>query len=87
MSEPTKMLCLASCTVDQRFAVGQMAAGVVVWLVNPYLVYEEVNWRMMLLLSAAPVSVVGPIAYLRLPESPMWLFVSAENVTTTAPWH
>jgi len=67
------------CMSAIMFAVGQMAAGVVVWLVNPYLVYEEVNWRMMLLLSAAPVSVVGPIAYLRLPESPMWLFVSGEK--------
>jgi len=67
------------CMSAIMFAVGQMAAGVVVWLVNPYLEYEDVNWRVMMLLSAAPLLVVAPVAYLRLPESPMWLFVSAEN--------
>merc|ERR1719353_1698089 len=82
-------LIAETCPSDQRqnlvcmsaimFAVGQMAAGVVVWLVNPYLEYEDVNWRVMMLLSAAPLLVVAPVAYLRLPESPMWLFVSAEN--------
>jgi AAHS family benzoate transporter-like MFS transporter len=82
-------LIAETCPSDQRqnlvcmsaimFAVGQMTAGIVVWLVNPYLEYEDVNWRMMMLLSAVPVIVVGPWAYLRLPESPMWLFVSGEK--------
>merc|ERR1719247_2868343 len=33
----------------------------------------------MMLLSAAPLLLMAPVAYLRLPESPMWLFVSGEK--------
>jgi MFS family permease len=83
-------LIAETCPADMRqnlvcmsaimFAVGQMTAGVVVWLVNPYLEYESVNWRMMMLMSAVPLLIVAPVAYLRLPESPMWLFVSGETV-------
>merc|ERR1719498_2282369 len=82
-------LIAETCPMDQRqnlvcmsaimFAFGQMTAGVVVWLVNPYLEYEDVNWRIMMILSAAPLLIVAPVAYLRLPESPMWLFVSGEK--------
>jgi len=77
---PTEQRQNLVCMSAIMFAVGQMTAGVVVWLVNPYLVYEDVNWRIMMILSAAPLLIVAPIAYLRLPESPMWLFVSGDKV-------
>jgi AAHS family benzoate transporter-like MFS transporter len=73
-SQRSNLVCMAAI----MFAMGQMVAGIVVWIVNPYLVYEDLNWRMMMVFSMVPLLVLLPIAYFRLLESPLWLYVHGD---------
>merc|ERR1719424_949855 len=73
-SQRSNLVCMAAI----MFAMGQMVAGIVVWVVNPYLVYEDLNWRMMMVFSMLPVLVLTPIVFFRLLESPLWLYVNGD---------
>merc|ERR1719460_3270542 len=43
---------------------------------RPYLECEKLNWRILSAAGCVPIMFFAPMAYLRLPESPMWLWVS-----------
>jgi MFS family permease len=75
-SQRSNLVCMSAIL----FAIGQMIAGIVVWIVNPYLVYEDLNWRMMLVLSTLPLLALIPVVYMRLLESPIWLYVHGEKI-------
>merc|ERR1719247_3556971 len=73
---PTSFRPNLVCSAAIMFAVGQMTAGIIVWCVSPYLEYEKLNWRILSAAGCVPILFFAPMAYLRLPESPMWLWVS-----------
>merc|ERR1719207_478651 len=52
------------------------SAAIIVWCVSPYLEYEKLNWRILSAAGCVPIMFFAPLAYLRLSESPMWLWVS-----------
>merc|ERR1719247_2451922 len=75
---PTSFRPNLVCSAAIMFAVGQMTAGIIVWCVSPYLEYEKLNWRILSAAGCVPILFFAPLAYLRLLESPMWLWVSGE---------
>jgi len=73
---PTSFRPNLVCSAAIMFAMGQMVAGIIVWCVSPYLEYEKLNWRILSAAGCVPIMFFAPLAYLRLSESPMWLWVS-----------
>jgi len=67
------------CSAAMCFALGQLVAGAIVYIVSPYMDYEELNWRTMTALSAIIPATYGPLAYLYLIESPSWLLVNGRT--------
>jgi len=76
---PSSMRPNLVCSAAIMFAMGQMVAGIIVWCVSPYLDYEDLNWRILTAGGVVPVVFFAPLAYLRLIESPMWLWVSGNK--------
>merc|ERR1719375_34997 len=75
---PTSFRPNLVCSAAIMFAMGQMMAGIIVWCVSPYLEYETLNWRILSAAGCVPILFFAPLAYLRLAESPMWLWVSGQ---------
>lgn len=66
------------CSSGVLFAIGQVAAGLIVWVVQPNMEYDDLDWRLMTGLSAIPPVLLAPLVHCRLVESPKWLAATCD---------
>lgn len=70
---------------ESLFTLGEVYSCLLLWFEDPYM--QQLNWRRLLLLGAAPSAVLGVIAYFFLLPSPSYLAVSGDYDGTKKVLH